>query len=202
MYFGSEIVSVSKIEECNDDEELIFTGQHTDGVFQKSIGTPCNKDTESSGYMKTMEKLWAFLTIEKLLEKALDHGPEEASRTRAKEQEALSLALKYNFVTPVSSMLVAKSNQFKSSLKSVDSLPETDDDYRDTGFHSGGYDYYGNTDYMSHYHSGSTKAFKRRVSSTSGKHSQNNVISNDCQIELFSKPQLRGESMVLTSGKH
>ncbi|XP_063071031.1 inter-alpha-trypsin inhibitor heavy chain H3-like [Engraulis encrasicolus] len=51
------------------------------------------------------ERLWAYITIEQLLEKKEKGTPEERANATA---EALDLSLKYNFVTPLTSMVVTK----------------------------------------------------------------------------------------------
>ncbi|XP_057702098.1 inter-alpha-trypsin inhibitor heavy chain H3-like isoform X2 [Corythoichthys intestinalis] len=51
------------------------------------------------------ERLWAYLTIQQLLEKSHISGPEEKINFTAK---ALEMSLRYNFVTPLTSMVVTK----------------------------------------------------------------------------------------------
>nr|XP_014682099.2 inter-alpha-trypsin inhibitor heavy chain H3 isoform X1 [Equus asinus] len=52
-----------------------------------------------------IERLWAYLTIEQLLEKRKNaHGEEKENLTA----QALDLSLKYHFVTPLTSMVVTK----------------------------------------------------------------------------------------------
>ncbi|KAM7402533.1 hypothetical protein PAMP_017761 [Pampus punctatissimus] len=51
------------------------------------------------------ERLWAYLTIQQLLEKSKIGTPEEKTNATAK---ALEMSLKYNFVTPLTSMVVTK----------------------------------------------------------------------------------------------
>ncbi|XP_042535927.1 inter-alpha-trypsin inhibitor heavy chain H3 isoform X7 [Dipodomys spectabilis] len=52
-----------------------------------------------------IERLWAYLTIEQLLEKSKKaHGDEKENLTA----QALELSLKYHFVTPLTSMVVTK----------------------------------------------------------------------------------------------
>ncbi|XP_048210816.1 inter-alpha-trypsin inhibitor heavy chain H3 isoform X7 [Perognathus longimembris pacificus] len=52
-----------------------------------------------------IERLWAYLTIEQLLEKSKKaHGDEKQNLTA----QALELSLKYHFVTPLTSMVVTK----------------------------------------------------------------------------------------------
>ncbi|KAM5280510.1 inter-alpha-trypsin inhibitor heavy chain H3 [Ctenodactylus gundi] len=52
-----------------------------------------------------IERLWAYLTIEQLLDKRKNAQGEEKENLTAK---ALDLSLKYNFVTPLTSMIVTK----------------------------------------------------------------------------------------------
>ncbi|XP_020786643.2 inter-alpha-trypsin inhibitor heavy chain H3-like [Boleophthalmus pectinirostris] len=51
------------------------------------------------------ERLWAYLTIQQLLEKSKTGRAEEKDKHKA---EALEMSLKYNFVTPLTSMVVTK----------------------------------------------------------------------------------------------
>ncbi|XP_075039204.1 inter-alpha-trypsin inhibitor heavy chain H3-like isoform X2 [Mixophyes fleayi] len=51
------------------------------------------------------ERLWAYLTIQQLLEKRIYADPSEKANLTA---QALDLSLKFNFVTPLTSMIVTK----------------------------------------------------------------------------------------------
>uniref|UniRef100_A0A4W6FDR8 Inter-alpha-trypsin inhibitor heavy chain 3 n=1 Tax=Lates calcarifer TaxID=8187 RepID=A0A4W6FDR8_LATCA len=51
------------------------------------------------------ERLWAYLTIQQLLEKRLSGSPDEKVNATAK---ALEMSLQYSFVTPLTSMVVTK----------------------------------------------------------------------------------------------
>uniref|UniRef100_A0A669DZD3 Inter-alpha-trypsin inhibitor heavy chain H3 n=1 Tax=Oreochromis niloticus TaxID=8128 RepID=A0A669DZD3_ORENI len=51
------------------------------------------------------ERLWAYLTIQQLLEKSKSGTPDEKANTTAK---ALDMSLQYSFVTPLTSMVVTK----------------------------------------------------------------------------------------------
>uniref|UniRef100_A0A669DAY0 Inter-alpha-trypsin inhibitor heavy chain H3 n=1 Tax=Oreochromis niloticus TaxID=8128 RepID=A0A669DAY0_ORENI len=51
------------------------------------------------------ERLWAYLTIQQLLEKRSSGTPDEKANTTAK---ALDMSLQYSFVTPLTSMVVTK----------------------------------------------------------------------------------------------
>lgn len=55
-----------------------------------------------------MERVWAYVTIQQLLEEQ-----EEYKNTSAKSK-ALELALKYSFVTPLTSLVVVKPNDTNS----------------------------------------------------------------------------------------
>lgn len=55
-----------------------------------------------------LERLWAYLTIKQLLD-----DKETAKNKTDYEKKALDLALKYSFVTPVSSLVVVKPNDTK-----------------------------------------------------------------------------------------
>ncbi|XP_039765777.1 inter-alpha-trypsin inhibitor heavy chain H4-like isoform X2 [Pararge aegeria] len=57
-----------------------------------------------------LERLWAYLTIKQLLDKRAadgDHSTDENSP----EKKALAIALKYSFVTPLTSLVVVKPNE-------------------------------------------------------------------------------------------
>ncbi|XP_051528127.1 inter-alpha-trypsin inhibitor heavy chain H3-like [Myxocyprinus asiaticus] len=51
------------------------------------------------------ERLWAYLTIQELLDKKEKGSPDEKGNATA---EALNFSLKYNFVTPLTSMVITK----------------------------------------------------------------------------------------------
>lgn len=52
-----------------------------------------------------IERLWAYLTIQQLLDKREKCSPEDKENITA---QALDLSLRYNFVTPLTSMVVTK----------------------------------------------------------------------------------------------
>ena len=53
-----------------------------------------------------LERLWAYLTIQQLLEKA--ERTDSKAEKKAAEEKALQMALKYSFVTKLTSMVVTK----------------------------------------------------------------------------------------------
>jgi hypothetical protein len=77
-----------------------------------------------------IERLWAFLTIENLLNEKettttanTDIDKEESSDKNANEEKALQLALKYNFVTKLTSLFVIKPDDEKPKDGETDSAP-------------------------------------------------------------------------------
>ncbi|KAK4880105.1 hypothetical protein RN001_008251 [Aquatica leii] len=71
--------------------------------------------------ISNIERLWAYLTISQLLEKKESSDDEK----KVTEKKALDLALKYSFVTPVSSLVVVKPND----TKPVNTVEATEADY-------------------------------------------------------------------------
>ncbi|CAI5688675.1 unnamed protein product [Oreochromis niloticus] len=73
------------------------------------------------------ERLWAYLTIQQLLEKSKSGTPDEKANTTAK---ALDMSLQYSFVTPLTSMVVTKpeTEDSTSSPLIADKLTEVDGD--------------------------------------------------------------------------
>ena len=96
---GSEIVVAGW---CGTDFSTAFVdGYGIDG----EISLISNVDDSISN----VERLWAYLTINQLLEQK-----EISSNWTELKQQALDLALRYSFVTPVSSLVVVKPNGTQS----------------------------------------------------------------------------------------
>uniref|UniRef100_A0A4X2L513 Inter-alpha-trypsin inhibitor heavy chain H3 n=1 Tax=Vombatus ursinus TaxID=29139 RepID=A0A4X2L513_VOMUR len=72
-----------------------------------------------------IERLWAYLTIEQLLEKRKNAEGEEKENLTA---QALDLSLKYHFVTPLTSMVVTKPEDDDDSEFIADKPGEVDGD--------------------------------------------------------------------------
>ncbi|XP_060766188.1 inter-alpha-trypsin inhibitor heavy chain H3a [Neoarius graeffei] len=75
------------------------------------------------------ERLWAYLTIQNLLDKKEKGSPEEKKNATA---EALELSLKYNFVTPLTSMVVTKPETEEKPEEALIADKLTEDERRDT----------------------------------------------------------------------
>ncbi|XP_068951514.1 inter-alpha-trypsin inhibitor heavy chain H1-like isoform X4 [Petaurus breviceps papuanus] len=117
----------NRVKQFYDGSEIVVAGQLTDGgkkdfkaeVTGRGAGqdlvTTCLVDEEEMektlrerGHMfeQHIERLWAYLTIQQLLEKRTKaNSKEEVNDLSAK---ALELSLKYKFVTPLTSMVITK----------------------------------------------------------------------------------------------
>ncbi|XP_051528540.1 inter-alpha-trypsin inhibitor heavy chain H3-like isoform X2 [Myxocyprinus asiaticus] len=108
MYFnGSEIVVSGQIMDNSVESftaEVIAISKDNKVTYQDTVKTkdlsdvpPENKDF--------MQRLWAYLTVKQLLERqVLLKGQEKEDE----KKEALKLSLKYQFVTPLTSLVVTK----------------------------------------------------------------------------------------------
>ncbi|KAL6464408.1 hypothetical protein MHYP_G00267250 [Metynnis hypsauchen] len=121
FFNGSEIVVAGQLNdiEMNDFAvEVSAQGEENDFVV-KGQASAQKWDTifpdQEYIFGDFTERLWAYMTIQQLLDKKDKGTPEEKVNATA---EALKLSLKYNFVTPLTSMVVTK--------------PETDEKPEDT----------------------------------------------------------------------
>ncbi|XP_073430393.1 inter-alpha-trypsin inhibitor heavy chain H3-like isoform X2 [Dendrobates tinctorius] len=111
-YFeGSEIVVAGRV---TDNDLNSFTvdvkadGADTSLTYAENVQLKENDDmSEQQKYIfgDFTERLWAYLTIQQLLEKRLLAEPSEKVNLTA---QALELSLKFKFVTPLTSMVVTK----------------------------------------------------------------------------------------------
>ncbi|OCT83283.1 hypothetical protein XELAEV_18025820mg, partial [Xenopus laevis] len=108
-YQGSEIVVAGHIN--NDILERLTTevvGQGVSEQFSMNVETNITEVEEATKELHYIfgdftERLWAYLTIEQLLtQQILAQGENKEKITK----QALELSLKYNFVTPITSMVV------------------------------------------------------------------------------------------------
>uniref|UniRef100_A0A8C0BVS6 Inter-alpha-trypsin inhibitor heavy chain H3 n=1 Tax=Buteo japonicus TaxID=224669 RepID=A0A8C0BVS6_9AVES len=132
FYDGSEIVVAGRFIDNNQNhltvdvrgeganDALSYTtqqdAQQTDKAFQE----------QEYIFGDYIERLWAYLTIEQLLEKRIAATGEEKENLTAK---ALDLSLKYKFVTPLTSMVVTKpedyNNQDGIADKPIEAAPQS-----------------------------------------------------------------------------
>ncbi|XP_069354287.1 inter-alpha-trypsin inhibitor heavy chain H4-like isoform X5 [Maniola hyperantus] len=118
---GSEVAIVGQVADdvteitpqvhafCGNDDGI---GRKRYEVSQKVL-VPKTKDEHLP-----LERLWAYLTIKQLLDKrdATDDTTDDSA-----EKKALAIALKYEFVTPLTSLVVVKPEETKAvDVESVD----------------------------------------------------------------------------------
>ncbi|KAM8799909.1 LOW QUALITY PROTEIN: inter-alpha-trypsin inhibitor heavy chain H3-like [Eudromia elegans] len=111
FYDGSEIVVAGRFTDHNQNSLTVdVRGEGPDDALSFTTHQDAQqtaKAFEEQQYIfgEYIERLWAYLTIEQLLEKRIAATGEEKENLTA---EALDLSLKYNFVTPLTSMVVTK----------------------------------------------------------------------------------------------
>uniref|UniRef100_A0A8C6PP09 Inter-alpha-trypsin inhibitor heavy chain H3 n=1 Tax=Nothobranchius furzeri TaxID=105023 RepID=A0A8C6PP09_NOTFU len=94
LFNGSEIVVAGRLMDNDLDNFLVE-------VFGQGV----RKRKQQRCKNNFTERLWAYLTIQQLLEKSKSGEPDEKANATAK---ALDMSLQYNFVTPLTSMVVTK----------------------------------------------------------------------------------------------
>ncbi|XP_008942939.1 PREDICTED: inter-alpha-trypsin inhibitor heavy chain H4-like, partial [Merops nubicus] len=110
FFEGSEIIVSGKI---NNELDLlpveIKAKSHTSDLTLKEEANVKEREqvfkNQSYIFGNFIERLWAYLTIQQLLEKSI--AAQEEDR-KALEAQALELSLQYSFVTPLTSMVVTK----------------------------------------------------------------------------------------------
>ncbi|XP_073982609.1 inter-alpha-trypsin inhibitor heavy chain H4-like isoform X1 [Rhodnius prolixus] len=137
LFNGSELVVAGKL--VDDGKELqmnvySISSNGTGSCAVQGSKVPLDNTEDSTGInlsgkklpFGSLERLWAYLTVKQLLEKEKtsneDNNKEESSKLK---ETALDLALKYMFVTPVTSLVVVKPN-------GTNSVTELEDDSSDT----------------------------------------------------------------------
>uniref|UniRef100_A0A8C3X1K3 Inter-alpha-trypsin inhibitor heavy chain 4 n=1 Tax=Catagonus wagneri TaxID=51154 RepID=A0A8C3X1K3_9CETA len=111
FFKGSELVVAGKLRDQSPDVlSAKVRGQlHTENVTFVMESRVVEQESEfrSPKYIfhSFMERLWAYLTIQQLLEQTVSASDAEK---QALEARALSLSLNYSFVTPLTSMVITK----------------------------------------------------------------------------------------------
>ncbi|XP_030632203.1 inter-alpha-trypsin inhibitor heavy chain H3 isoform X3 [Chanos chanos] len=107
-YNGSEIVVAGQLTDNNLETfstEVIAISKKENVKYIDTIATQGRSTGVLSGFENFIERLWAYLTVKQLL------GKEQllkGEKKKAAKKEVLDLSLKYNFVTPLTSMVVTK----------------------------------------------------------------------------------------------
>ncbi|XP_023368754.1 inter-alpha-trypsin inhibitor heavy chain H4 isoform X2 [Otolemur garnettii] len=111
FFKGSEMVVAGKLKDQSPDVlSAKVSGQtHTQNITFQMESNVAEQEEEFRGpkyiFHNFMERLWAYLTIQQLLEQSVS-APD--TKRQALETRALNLSLNYNFVTPLTSMVVTK----------------------------------------------------------------------------------------------
>ncbi|NXG96649.1 ITIH3 inhibitor, partial [Loxia leucoptera] len=111
FYDGSEIVVAGRFVDSNQNHlsvDVRGEGAHDALSYTTQQGAEQTAQAfQEQQYIfgEYIERLWAYLTIEQLLEKRITATGEEKENLTA---QALALSLKYKFVTPLTSMVVTK----------------------------------------------------------------------------------------------
>ncbi|XP_056292985.1 inter-alpha-trypsin inhibitor heavy chain H3-like [Pseudoliparis swirei] len=111
LYNGSEIVVAGRMTDSymnNFMVEVFGQGSETDFLVQgqaSALDLDVMYPNEEYIFGDFTERLWAYLTIQQLMEKSKSGTPEEKANATAK---ALEMSLRYSFVTPLTSMVVTK----------------------------------------------------------------------------------------------
>ncbi|XP_037535781.1 inter-alpha-trypsin inhibitor heavy chain H3b [Nematolebias whitei] len=105
-YNGSEIVVAGEIIDNNIEtfSPQVVAISNSRKMKFSNTGTPVepSAETVTEGLL---QRVWAYLTVKQLLDKELLFSGPEKENVR---KEVLELSLKYNFVTPLTSMVVTK----------------------------------------------------------------------------------------------
>uniref|UniRef100_A0A8D0EN55 Inter-alpha-trypsin inhibitor heavy chain H3 n=1 Tax=Strix occidentalis caurina TaxID=311401 RepID=A0A8D0EN55_STROC len=110
FYDGSEIVVAGRFIDNNQNSLTVDVrgeGVSMDFFDLSTVHKQTAKAFQEQQYIfgEYIERLWAYLTIEQLLEERIAATGEKKENLTA---EALDLSLKYKFVTPLTSMVVTK----------------------------------------------------------------------------------------------
>ncbi|XP_025205473.1 inter-alpha-trypsin inhibitor heavy chain H4-like isoform X2 [Melanaphis sacchari] len=120
LFKGTELVVAGKLKDgASPDFNGTLNADSTEGNFERPVIVTCfdipiippNDTLPKSRRIGHLEKLWAYLNIQQLMDK-YELNKNENSTEKAK---ALELALEYSFVTPLTSLVVVKPNDTTTS---------------------------------------------------------------------------------------
>ncbi|XP_038668460.1 inter-alpha-trypsin inhibitor heavy chain H3-like isoform X2 [Scyliorhinus canicula] len=126
-YDGSEIVVAGKISDNNLDllrTEVFAQGANEHLTLKAEVNiSEVENVTQQQQYIfgDFTERLWAYLTIQQLLEKRVSAETDEKKNLT---DRILELSLKYSFVTPLTSMVVTKPEENKNDTFVADKPSE------------------------------------------------------------------------------
>ncbi|XP_021171896.2 inter-alpha-trypsin inhibitor heavy chain H3 [Fundulus heteroclitus] len=106
LFNGSEIVVAGRLNRNDMDNFLVeVSGKGPKGDIHEQGKADVVYPEKEYIFGDFTERLWAYLTIQQLLEKSEISSQQEKEEAAAK---ALDMSLQYNFVTPLTSMVVTK----------------------------------------------------------------------------------------------
>ncbi|KAM9443594.1 inter-alpha-trypsin inhibitor heavy chain H3-like [Clarias gariepinus] len=114
-YNGSEIVVAGQITDNSLETlqtEVIAISIGSKVTYQDSVSTKDVIDVLPQ-HENFIQRLWAYLTVKQLLEKEVTLKGDEKE---AAKKKALDLSLKYEFVTPLTSMVVTKPQENETQV--------------------------------------------------------------------------------------
>ncbi|XP_075870501.1 inter-alpha-trypsin inhibitor heavy chain H3-like isoform X2 [Nelusetta ayraudi] len=127
LFNGSEIVVAGRLMDNDLNNFLVeIQGQGTENDFNaQGLGTALDwglvYPDDDYIFGDYTERLWAYLTIQQLLDKSKSGTAEEKENATAK---ALDMSLQYSFVTPLTSMVVTRPEEASDSPLIADKLTE------------------------------------------------------------------------------
>ncbi|XP_028906757.1 inter-alpha-trypsin inhibitor heavy chain H4 isoform X2 [Ornithorhynchus anatinus] len=139
FFKGSELVVAGKLHSKEQEKFSVqIEGQsNAQNLMFKAEANVAEKEKvfQKQKYIfgNFMERLWAYLTIQQLLEKAVSATGEERTKLEAR---ALALSLNFSFVTPLTSMVVTKPGT-EDEVQVAEKPSESDNEQVDSRFHLG-----------------------------------------------------------------
>jgi len=118
IFDGSEIVVCGRLK--TDSLTCEVKGQSASGNSSYSFTPTLLPPGEINSTASYSERLWAYLTIQQLLDKQDGRDTGNNVKHRNYTHEALQLALRYSFVTPLTSLIVVKPNDNATSVNTED----------------------------------------------------------------------------------
>uniref|UniRef100_A0A8P4GA79 Inter-alpha-trypsin inhibitor heavy chain H3 n=1 Tax=Dicentrarchus labrax TaxID=13489 RepID=A0A8P4GA79_DICLA len=109
LFNGSEIVVAGRLMD-NDLDNFLVEGQAS------TVDWGVMYPDEEYIFGDFTERLWAYLTIQQLLEKSKSGATDEKANATAK---ALDMSLQYSFVTPLTSMMIKSMHCIYSNLNYI-----------------------------------------------------------------------------------
>ncbi|KAM3966520.1 inter-alpha-trypsin inhibitor heavy chain H4 isoform 2-T2 [Aphomia sociella] len=137
-YDGSEVVVAGQIDESASEitpELHAFCGNPNEPgqiPYDVMLKVPV---AQKRDFYLPLERLWAYLQVKQLLDDkdALAESEKSEDKANSPEKKALNIALKYELVTPLTSLVVVKPNATKDAVNA-----ESVDKVDDGGHHFGG----------------------------------------------------------------